>query len=158
MPDTGEDGTIKVYLGNELLSAQTKTLLLDGSTHSFDVTSSDESKTLTVKINDETYYECTVDFTQSPAKVSGEKTHTYLGSGSEVLAGRGILPSVEGMSYDEAYDTLVSAGFTKIRRNDVSTAEPARDEIVYQQMPPYKALTRYPYSTEIVLSVYTYGE
>ena len=31
LPDTGEDGTIKVYLGNERRSAQTKTLLLDGS-------------------------------------------------------------------------------------------------------------------------------
>ena len=90
--------------------------------------------------------------------MTGEKTHTYFGFGGAVLAGRGILPSVEGMSYDEAYDTLTSAGFTKIRRNDVATAEPAKDEIVFQQMPPYKALTRYAYSTEIVLSVYTYGE
>ena len=158
LPDTGEDGTIKVYLGNELLSAQTKTLLLDGSTHKFEVTSSDESKSLTVKINDELYYECTVDFTQSPAKVSGEKTYTYLGLGDDTLSGRGSLPSVEGMTYDDAYSTLVSSGFTKIRRNDVATAEPAKDEIVFQQMPPYKALTRYSYSTEIVLSVYTYGE
>ena len=156
LPDTGEDATLKAYLGNELLSDKTKTLLLDGSTHSFEVTGSDDTKKLTVKIGDELYYECSIDFTQTPAKVSDEKTYSYYGSGSEPAYGRGILPSVEGFTYDEASETLRGAGFTKIRRNDVATDDPAKAELVFQQMPPYKALTRYPYSTEIVLSVYTY--
>ncbi len=120
------------------------------------MTGSDDSKKLTVKISDETYYECLIDFTQSPAKVTSEKTYTYFGSGDEPAFGRGILPSVEGFSYDEACETLRTAGFTKIRRNDVATDDPAKAELVFQQMPPYKALTRYAYSTEIVLSVYTY--
>ena len=158
LPDTGEDATLKVYLGNELLSDKTKTILLDGSTHSFEVTGSDDSKKLIVKLGDETYYECLVDFTQSPAKVTSEKTHTYLGTGDEVLSGRGIMPSVEGFSYDEAVETLNSSGFTKVRRNDVATADPAKNDLVFQQSPPYKAFTRYAYSTEIVLSVYTYEE
>ena len=158
LPDTGEDATIKVYLGNELLSDKTKTLLLDGSTHEFEVTGSDDSKKLTVKISDNTYYECLIDFTQSPAKVTSEKTYTYIGSSGEPAFGRGVLPSVEGFSYDEACETLRAAGFTKIRRNDIATDDPAKAELVTQQMPPYKALTRYAYSTEIVLSVYTYEE
>lgn len=155
LPDTGEDGVLKVYLNNELQSSYTKTLLLDGSSHAFDITSSDESKKLTVKINGSTYYECLIDFTQSPAKVTSEKTYTYLGSGG-ASSGRGILPSVEGFSYDEACETLTSAGFTKIKRNDVVTADASKNDLVFQQTPPYKALFHYPYSTEIVLSVYKY--
>ena len=146
---------LKVYLGNELQSSYTKTLLLDGSSHAFDITSSDETKKLTVKINDSTYYECLIDFTQNPAKVTSEKTNTYLGSGS-ASSGKGILPSVEGFSYDEAYETLSSAGFTKIKRNDVVTADASKHDLVFQQTPPYKAFFHYPYSTEIVLSVYKY--
>ena len=157
LPDTGEDATLKVYLNNELLSDKTKTLLLDGSTHAFEVTGSDDSKKLTVKIGGETYYECLIDFTQTPAKVTSEKTYTYLGSG-EAVYGRGIMPAVEGFSYDEAVETLHAAGFTKVRRNDVATADAAKNDLVFQQSPPYKALTRYAYSTEIVLSVYTYEE
>ena len=159
LPDTGEDATLKVYLNNELLSDKTKTLLLDGSTHAFDVTGSDDSKKLTVKIGSETYYECLIDFTQTPAKVTSEKTYTYLGSSSDEPAfGRGVMPAVEGFSYDEAVETLHAAGFTRVRRNDVATADAAKNDLVFQQSPPYKALTRYAYSTEIVLSVYTYEE
>ncbi|MDD6062333.1 MAG: Stk1 family PASTA domain-containing Ser/Thr kinase [Oscillospiraceae bacterium] len=155
LPDTGEDGVLKVYLGNELQSDLTKTLLLDGSSHAFDITSSDETKKLTVKINDSTYYECLIDFTQTPAKITSEKTNTYVGSGS-TITGKGILPSVEGFSYDEAYETLTNAGFTKIKRNDVATGDASKNDLVFQQTPPYKAFTRYAYSTEIVLSVYKY--
>ena len=158
LPDTGEDGTLKIYLGNELLSDKTKTLLLDGSTHSFDVTGSNDTKRLTVKINDITYYECRIDFSQSPAVISGQNTHSYSGGGDANLSGRGVLPSVEGFSYEEAVETLNAAGFTKIKRNDVTTADEAKDELVFQQMPQYKAFTRYAYSTEIVLSVYNYGD
>ena len=156
LPDTGEDAVLKVYLSNELLSEKTKTLLLDGSTHSIEVTGSDDSKKLTVKIADQTYYECTIDFTQNPAAVSNEQTYTFYGSDDEPAVGRGILPSVEGLSYDEASEVLRSAGFTRIKRNDVATDDPAKAELVFQQMPPYKTLTRYSYGTEIVLSVYTY--
>lgn len=157
LPDTGEDGTIKVYLANELIAGQSKTLLLDGSTHSFEVTSSDDIKKLSVRINGSVYYECQIDFTQNPAKVTSEKTHTFVDSG-EAGSGRGVLPSVVGFSYDEAYETLVSAGFTKIRRNDVPTSDSFKNDIVFQQDPPYKSLTRYAYSTEITLSVYKYQE
>lgn len=156
LPDTGEDGVLKVYLSNELQSDLTKTLLLDGSSHAFDITSSDETKKLTVKINDSTYYECLIDFTQSPAKITSEKTNTYVGSGDTAVSGKGSLPSVEGCSYDEAYEILTNVGFTKIKRNDVATGDASKNDLVFQQTPPYKAFTRYPYSTEIVLSVYKY--
>ena len=66
------------------------------------------------------------------------------------------MPSVEGFSYDEAYETLTNAGFTKIKRNDVATGDASKNDLVFQQTPPYKAFTRYAYSTEIVLSVYKY--
>ena len=158
LPDTGEDATVKVYLGNELLPDLTKTLLLDGSSHSFEVTSSNDSKKLVVKIGDETYYECTVDFTQSPARVSNENTHTYTGGGGEIPVGSGIMPSVEGYSYDEAVETLNSVGFYNIQRYDVSTADEAKNEQVFQQTPRFRAFRYTDYSTEIVLSVYTYEE
>ena len=160
LPDTGTDGSMKVYLANELISAQSKTLLLDGSTHSMEITGSDDEKKLIVKIDDSTYYECKIDFTQSPAVVSDEKTYSYSPSepGGASVFGRASLPAVEGMTYAEAYDALSSAGFTNIRRYDVSTAEPSKDEIVFQQSPPYKAFVRYNLNTEITLSVYTYGE
>ncbi|MBQ3150727.1 MAG: Stk1 family PASTA domain-containing Ser/Thr kinase [Clostridia bacterium] len=160
LPDTGESetGVIKVFLANELVdSCSNKTLLLNGATHTFEVTSSDEEKKLVVRINDCTVYECRIDFTQDPAVISDEQIYEYSGSSSSSTpSGKGSLPNVEGLTYDEAYDRLVSAGFTKVTKNDVFTDNPLLDGLVFQQTPPYKALTRYPYSTSVVLSVYIY--
>ena len=164
LPDTGEDGTIKVYLGNELLSAQTKTLLLNGSSYDLEVKGSDDTKKLTVKIGDSTYYECLIDFSQDPAKVTSEKTYQYTGgSGGDdsfeggFLAGRGILPYVIGASYDEAVEMLRASGFKNVTRSDVTTDDPSKDGLVFEQSPPSRAVTRYAYSTEVVLGVYSYA-
>ena len=159
LPDAGEsqEGIIKVYLANELVEeCSNKTFLLNGSTHSFEVTSSDEEKPLVVKINDSTVYECRIDFTKDPAVVSDEQYYDYFSGEISTPSGKGVLPQVEGLTYDEAYERLTSSGFTKITKNTVFTANPELDGLVFQQTPPYKALTRYPYSTAIALSVYKY--
>ena len=159
LPNTDDDAPMKVYLGSELLSDKSKTLHLDGSTYEFEVTGNEEGKKLTVKLSDQTYYECLIDFTQTPAKVTSEKTLEYVpGGGVDVVSGRGPYPSVEGVTYDEACDMLHAAGFNNIKRNDIATDDPGKAEMVTQQMPPYKILGRQNFSTEIVLSVYTYEE
>ena len=161
LPDSGEDGTLKVYLNNELLSAQTKTLLLNGSTYAFDVTGSDDIKKLTVKIGDSTYYECQIDFSKDPAEVTSEKTYAYTGSGGDLeegfFAGKGILPTVVGADYDEAVEILSSSGFKKVTRSNVTTDDPNKDGLVFEQTPTPRLWTPYAYNTEVVLGVYTYG-
>lgn len=158
LPNTDDDASMKVYLGSELLSDKSKTLHLDGSTYELEVTGNEEGKKLTVKLADQTYYECLIDFTQTPAKVTSEKTHEFVAGGVDVATGRGPYPSVEGVTYDEACDMLHAAGFNNIKRNNIATDDPGKADMVTQQSPPYKILGRQDYSTEIVLSVYTYEE
>ncbi|MCR5484000.1 MAG: Stk1 family PASTA domain-containing Ser/Thr kinase [Clostridiales bacterium] len=156
---TSKTGKIKVFLDNELVDGvSNKTVLLNGDKYTFDVTSSDKEKKLVVLIDDIKVYECKMDFTQSPAKVSGELAYDYFengGSGGENNE-RAFLPNVVGLSYDDAVSSLKEAGFEYIEPQYITTNDSTKDFEVYVQEPSSKMLTRYPVSTKITLTVYSY--
>ncbi len=158
LPDagTGKYGTLKVFLDNVLVEGNSnKTVLLNGSEYSMTVTSSDAAKKLVVLIDDIKVYECTIDFTVSPAAISEETTLDYFeGSGSP--SGRAYLPDVTGMFYDQAVAKLTEAGFSYIEPQYVTVTDPTKDMIVSAQSPTSMTLTRYPLDTSILLTVYSY--
>ncbi len=158
LPDAGSSkyGMLKVFLDNVLVEKNSnKTVLLDGSEYSMTVTSSDAEKKLVVLIDDIKVYECTIDFTVSPAKISNEKTFDYFEDSGSTF-GRAYLPDVTGMFYDQACNKLKEAGFSYIEPQYITVNDPTKDMIVTEQSPTSKALTRYPLDTSIVLTVYSY--
>lgn len=158
LPDAGASkyGTIKVFLDNVLVEENSnKTVLLNGSEYSMKVTSSDASKALVVLIDDIKIFDCVIDFTVSPAKVSKETTHDYFENGNSLFE-RAYLPDVTGMFYDQACKKLADAGFSYIEPQYITVKDSAKDMIVKEQSPTSKSLTRYPLDTSIVLTVYSY--
>ena len=93
--------------------------------------------------------------------MTSEKTNTYTGSGGDLeegfFAGKGILPTVVGASYDEAVEILSSSGFKKVTRSNVVIDDPSKDGLVFEQTPTPKLFTPFSYGTEVILGVYTYG-
>lgn len=105
LPSSGSRGTFEVYVNNE--SVVSKSLLLDGSPYPFTIEGSGENVSVKVYIDNKEYYTCIVNFAQNPAVVS-EGTYTQ---SLPSATGRKQMPSVVGMTADQARSALVAAGF-----------------------------------------------
>ncbi|MCQ2487739.1 MAG: Stk1 family PASTA domain-containing Ser/Thr kinase [Clostridia bacterium] len=110
LPNTGSSMKLEVYVANELYD--TKTLNCDGSKYSYKLTGSDGKKNVICKLDGETYYTCTVDFSTDPATVSKEKISS--------VSTKTTIPNVVGKSLDDALRALKNAGFTNIDSSAVS--------------------------------------
>ena len=108
LPSSGSSGKFEVYVSNEPLI--TKSLLLDGSPYTFTIEGSGENVSVKIYIDNKEYYTCIVDFTQNPAVIS---SGSYSSQSSIINTGRIQMPSVLGMTTEQAISALVAAGFNR---------------------------------------------
>ncbi|MCL2508673.1 MAG: Stk1 family PASTA domain-containing Ser/Thr kinase [Oscillospiraceae bacterium] len=161
LPNNGsvfKQGSLRVYLDNVLVPELSKTVLLNGASHPFDVTSSNGQKKLVVIIDHAQVYECKIDFNYSPARVSDEKPtpDSYFSTTTTVVTGREPMIDVVGMNYEVACDKLKEVGFSYIEPEYVETKDRSKNMIVKEQDPTPKAFTKYPLDTRITLTVYLF--
>lgn len=117
-------GTMKVYLDSELYKSYDE-VLLNGSKKTVEITGKGE-KSFAVTVNDQTIMKGKIDFTKSPAVVSGVEVTAYV----EKLP----LPNVVGLSVSDALAKLKNAGFTNVDVFD-SNNNPASSGTVVSQDP-----------------------
>ena len=132
LPSSGSRGTFEVYVNNE--SIISKSLLLDGSPYPFTFEGSGENVSVKIYIDNKEYYTCVVDFNQNPAVVSEGK---YSSQGSIVSSGRKQMPSVVGMTTEQAISSLVAAGFNQnnIHVNYQAVLTDSENNVVIAQDP-----------------------
>lgn len=135
-------GTMKVYLGSDLYNTYEE-VLLSGGTKTIEIRGKGEGQKFTVKVNDQTILQGTIDFTKSPAVVSNEEKTVYV----EKIP----VPNVVGKDVSEAKQILEKAGFTNI---DVFDAEdnPVSSGTVVSQLPVHDT-SNYTPSQKITLTV-----
>ncbi len=156
LPSSGSRGNFEVFVNNE--SIVSKSLLLDGSPYPFTVSGSGSDVSVKIYINNSEYYTCTVDFTKNPAVVTNGM---YSSQNTVVVSGRKQMPSVLGMTQNQAVATLVAAGFnsSNIHINYVVVHTDADNGVVISQDPSATAsgimgLTQtYDVNTQITLTV-----
>lgn len=156
LPSSGSRGNFEVFVNNE--SIVSKSLLLDGSPYPFTVSGSGSDVSVKIYINNSEYYTCTVDFTKNPAVVTNGM---YSSQNTVVVSGRKQMPSVLGMTQNQAVATLVAAGFnsSNIHINYVVVHTDADNGVVISQDPSATAsgimgLTQtYDINTQITLTV-----
>ncbi|MCH5190837.1 MAG: Stk1 family PASTA domain-containing Ser/Thr kinase [Oscillospiraceae bacterium] len=145
LPSIQKTGTIKIFINNELYYTSGE-LYLDGASKTYTVKGSGKSNDYTVLINDVLVQKGKIDFTVSPAVVSGIVNITY--------EEQALLIDVTGQTEADAVSMLKAAGFTNI---DVipaasSTVEEGR---VISQSPSGDGTTKYPTSQTITITVST---
>ena len=104
LPSSGSRGSFEVFVNNE--SVMSKSLLLDGSIYPFQIEGSGENASVKIYIDNKEYYTCIIDFTKDPAVVTNG---TYTQSSMQGV--RRQMPSVVGMSMNQAISQLRSSGF-----------------------------------------------
>ncbi|HZJ77450.1 MAG TPA: Stk1 family PASTA domain-containing Ser/Thr kinase [Clostridia bacterium] len=127
----GVDGVLKVYMDNVIVdNVSNVTMLLNGSDYAFTVSGSGKDKILQAFIEGIPVYECTIDFTKSPAKVRNEKFYDYKG----VDNGKSV-PDVTRQAEEVAKQMLKNTGFKNIVTEKVLTDDVAKIGIVIRQTP-----------------------
>lgn len=124
-----------VFVGNPLV------VNAEGQSRAVTVTGSGSSNVVAIFIDDQKIYEAYVDFTKSPAEISGVKTFKYA-----------TYIDVTGMEAFAAKSRLEDAGFTNVVFV-FSETETGTKGTVYKQNPPYSAVSGVNGSTEITLHI-----
>ena len=111
---SGATGVMKVYLNNSLYGSP-KDVKLSGGTMSVEIKGTGANNSYSILIDDTEIQTGKIDFSKSPAVVSGEEKHPENYPIPVV--------GVEGMDASSAYDTLEKAGFGNIKIYDRSGKE-----------------------------------
>ncbi len=154
LPVTNAKGVFEVYIRNE--SFMSKTLLLDGSEYTFDISGSGKDASVKVFIDGAEYFSCMADFTANPVVLSDNR---YVSSTYYVL-NRSTLPNLVGLTESAARAQLQSKYFTNIYVTYVTTADPFKAGKVASQDPAPSTTgvlgitNTYPRDTKITLTVY----
>lgn len=105
LPKTGSTMKLEIFVANELYD--TKTLNCDGSTYKYKLTGSGETKNVICKLDGDTYYTCTINFSTDPATISNAQTAS--------ISQRVTIPSgLTSKTAGEAKQALANAGFTSV--------------------------------------------
>ncbi len=152
LPSNGARGSFEIYLNNE--QYQEKTLLFDGNPYEVTIIGSGEDASIKIYTSGKEYYTCTVDFTQSPAKLIDGR---YSSSSSATTA---KMPDVNGMTQEAAIQRLVTEGFMReyITVETIITTDISKDGRVMNQTPAPSSgsvilTTYYPVTEKITLYV-----
>lgn len=108
---SGTSGTIYIYLNGELYD--TMSVSLNGGVQSISLSGSGSSNSFTVKLDGDTLYSGSIDFTTSPATVSGVTTYQ--------VSDKDYVPSVVGLTEAAARSQITSAGFSRIKTTTASS-------------------------------------
>lgn len=142
LPAVNKSGILKIFINNEIFY-ESKELYLDGATKTYTLTGKGANGTYKVMIDDILVQQGKVDFTQSPAVVSGVENIAF--DNVEVL------PNVVGSTKNIALDDLNSAGFTNVKVVEEINEKPAGEVIA--QTPTSDGTTKISTSTEIVITI-----
>ncbi len=142
LPAVNKSGILKIFINNEIFY-ESKELYLDGATKTYTLTGKGANGTYKVMIDDILVQQGKVDFTQSPAVVSGVENVAF--DNVEVL------PNVVGSTKNIALDDLNSAGFTNVKVVEEVNEKPAGEVIA--QTPTSDGTKKISTSTEIVITV-----
>lgn len=135
-----------------------KTLLLDGSEYAFEINGTGKSNTLKVLVDSILFYECKIDFTVVPAKVSEEKDYSHSTETTQSPTNsltKVEVPYVIGLSQNDAVNELMNAGFMgeNIMVIDEYVSDPNKIGKVISQNPEYNIFKKYTFDTLITLNV-----
>ncbi|MBQ2092094.1 MAG: Stk1 family PASTA domain-containing Ser/Thr kinase [Clostridia bacterium] len=106
LPVSPDDLELKIYVGNELYD--TKTLNCNGSKFSYKLTGSGETKNVVCKLDGQTIYTCTIDFSTDPATITNAKE-------TPIKVKVAIPNNIVGKTVADAKQILNAAGFTNIK-------------------------------------------
>ena len=120
---SGATGVMKVYLNNSLYGSP-KDVKLSGGTMSVEIKGTGVNNSYSILIDDTEIQTGKIDFSKSPAVVSGEEKHPE----NYKIA----VVNVVGQSASNAYDTLETAGFGNIKIVDRSGKEVSSGTVVEQ--------------------------
>lgn len=141
----GVTGKVMATLNNEIVME--KNVLLDGNNYSFDIVGSGPDNRLKVFVDSQPLYECKIDFTKVPAKLSEEKTY--------VVSSDAAVPKLTGLTEMKAREALIKIGFNNISVINEVVSDASKVGIVLEQSPEYQQFfpQKYPLDTQIVLKV-----
>ncbi|MCR5150477.1 MAG: Stk1 family PASTA domain-containing Ser/Thr kinase [Clostridiales bacterium] len=140
LPPRDTKATIEVFVNNELDSQ--KKIILDGAAYYFEVKGSEKDSVVKVRIDNDDYYSCVVDFTASPPTVTDGKY-------SSLTVFKKKLPDVKGKKMSDAELALKNAGFYNIK---------VEYEVVYTENEDGVVLSQSPApSSDNILSLDTYS-
>ena len=150
---SGKEGTLKAYLNNVAIDTSGTDVLLTGDDYTITVSGSGTADNFIVKVDGSDIYSCTIDFTQDPVSIKNIKTiedafedSFYNGVSST------IIPSVVGMSVNQAKETLSSKGFYNITVKERNVVNPNDVGKVIEQTPSLSGIDKLrPYSMDTVI-------
>lgn len=146
LPSVNKSGILKIYINNELYFTSGE-LYLDGATKTYPIVGSGADATYVVMVDDSPIQKGKIDFTKSPAVVSGVENIAY-----ESVA---ILPNnLVGKTKDEAISQLNAAGFANVEIIE-SPSDAIASGCVIAQDPVSDGTTKIPTNTTIKLTIST---
>ena len=150
LPVSSAPGVLKVYV-NEVAQS-TQEVLLQGQEIKLNVTGSGTDASLVIEVDNKRIYSATVDFTTNPAGLSDVKNiEDY--SSLFYDAGRAVLPSVLGLTEDEAVATLHESGFENVRIGYQTVFDSSRAGLVVSQSPTPSDVEKYSVDSQIVITI-----
>lgn len=136
-------GTMKTYLNNKQYDV-IQGVKLDGSTYQLSFTGSGEDNTFKIYIDNSLIYTGKIDFSTSPASISGVSAYSYATAEN--------IPNVVGLSKASATAKLEKEGFKNIKYVEEYSADTAAG-IVCGQSPVASNLTKYSTGIAITLTI-----
>ena len=141
----GVSKTIKAANNNNVFMEQS--VIMDGSEYTITVNGSGATNQIKVYIDSNIYYECNIDFTKNPAKITNVKSHSIVDSAN--------IPSVKGESESSAIAALNAAGFNNVEVKHEIVMSADKNGIVTSQSPS-NTNKSYPVDTKITIVVGSY--
>ncbi len=148
LPSLGKEEYCVIYVDGE--SKFRQSILMDGSSHKFEIEGEGDEASVKVHIDGDEYYTCTVDFAEEEPVISNQK-YTSTGSAARPVS----LTSVVGQGAVTAKESLVSKGIRSenIIINYVAVEDPAMDGKVIMMNPAPSSSVVYNENTKITLTV-----
>ena len=143
LPNAGK-ASLEVYINDTLKSEYSETIMTTGQSFTLTVTGSQPNCTVCIMLNNTKIYEAVVDFTKSPAAVSGVKNYNY--------TAKPKYTNVVGMELYAAKAMLEDAGFTNVEIKEKSSLGSEVGK-VYEQDPAYSSNVSVNANDRIILYV-----
>ena len=112
LPVENVNATITASLNGKSVSLSKSNVYLDGSSYQLPVTGSGSASKLKVFLNGQTYFECTIDFSDSDCDISNYTYYPFEEKTTESTTSSKIsVPDVNGKTAEAASEAILNAGF-----------------------------------------------
>ncbi len=137
LPDEDINATITASLDGKSVPMFNSNVFLDGKSIPVAVTGSGSAAKLKIFLDGQTYFECSIDFSDSDCRVSNHTYYPFEKKTTETTTEKKIeIPDVRGKTAEEASEAISKAGFLEspyIQHQTVDNAE--ESGIVIEQYP-----------------------